>query len=98
MLVIMWLTMFVVASATLFVTLSRSIPVILGATFGLILWIVLGFGALDLVVIGQDGVAFTDASQPLAFLCLGGAVVNLVLVFAAAFDQLPTRASAGDIQ
>lgn len=94
MLVIMWLTLFVVASATLHQTLTRRLPNVLGALLGIILWIVLAFGALDLVVIGMDGVAFTDESQPLAFLCLGGVVVNGVFIFAGFFDWLPVGSPA----
>lgn len=90
MLVIMWLTLFVVASACLHQTLTQRLPTILGAFLGIILWIVLALGALNLVVIGTDGIAFTDASQPLAYLCLGGVVVNGVFLFADFTDQLPS--------
>jgi len=90
MLVIMWLTIFVVAAATLHQTLTRNLPPLLGAMLGIILWIVLGFGALDLVVIGTDGVAYTDASQPLAYLAIGGIVINAVFAFSGFIGWLPS--------
>ena len=92
MIVIMWLTLFVVAAAATHQTLTRQLPQVLGAFIGLMLWIILAYASLNLVVIGDGGVAWTDSSQPLAFLCLGGAAVNFVFVVAYFIDELPRGA------
>jgi len=90
MLVIIWITLFFINAACMHQTLTRRLPVMLGALLGLILSIVLAFGALDLVVVSGGSVALTDASRGLALLCVGGMVVDIGLLFASFTGQLPT--------
>jgi len=92
LLVITWLTIFVIACACLHQTLTRRLPAVLGAVFGVLLWAVLAFGALNLAVVDGGGIAFRDASQVLSFLSLGGIVVNFVFAGAAFLDKLPRGA------
>jgi hypothetical protein len=94
MLVLTWLTIFVIACACLHQTLTRRLPAVLGAVFGVLLWAVLAFGALNLAVVDGGGVAFRSSSQVLSYLALGGIVVNFVFAAAAFLDKLPRGSPA----
>lgn len=99
MLVIVWLVLLFIACATLHQTLSRRLPPILGGMFGIILFIVVALGALNLEVVSNGAIAYQQSSEVLSFVGLGGFVVNLVWLFAAFAGSLPTSAPSdrGDI-
>lgn len=94
MLVIIWLTLLLLACATLHQTLTRRLPAVLGALSGLILFIVVALGALELTVVSGGSVALTESSEPLAFVGLAGIVINVVYLLAAFTNSLPTGSPA----
>lgn len=94
MLVVIWLTLLFIACACLHQTLTRQLPAVLGALSGLILFIVVALGALELTVVSGGSVALTESSEPLAFVGLAGIVVNIVYLLASFTNSLPSGSPA----
>lgn len=83
-----WALIFGLAAITTGLTITRRLPAVIGAMAGIAMFIIVGFGALNLEV-ATSCCIYTQTNQPLAFLGLGGTVTNLVYLFADATGQIP---------
>ena len=92
MLIQIWLTLTLIASACTYYTLTDRLPIVIGAATATLLWGVLAFGGLNIVVVDGGAIAYQQPNQVLAFLALGGAVINLLYLFADATGQLTGEA------
>jgi hypothetical protein len=88
MLLLTWLLVFGLAATTTGLTITKRLPAVIGSLAAVAMFVVVAFGALNLEV-ATGGTVITRTNQPLAFLALGGAVVNMVFVFADATGQIP---------
>jgi len=94
MLVITWLVIFTIACGNLHQTLVRRLPAVLGGMFGILLFAVLAFGALNLEAVSGGSIAYSSESQVLSFLSLGGIAINFIFTVAAIVGELPTGSPA----
>ena len=92
MLMQIWIALALIASACTYYVLTDRLPVVIGAAIATLTYGVLAFGSLNIVVVDGGGIAYQQANQVLAFLALGGAVVNLLYLFADATGQLTGEA------
>jgi len=99
MLLAIWLLLFGTAALTTGLTIRQRLPAVIGSLAGLLLWVVVGLGALNLEVATGGAIIQRSANQPLAFLGLAGIVLNLVFAFADATGQLPDGSTGkrGDV-
>lgn len=95
MLIQTWLIVTAAGIVTTGLVITRRLPAVIGALAGIIMLVIAAFGALNLEVATSCCVYERDPNQPLAFLALGGVVVNVVFLLADATGQLPTAEDRG---
>jgi hypothetical protein len=88
MLLLAWAVVFTLGATTTGLTISKRLPAVIGSLGAMLMFVVVAFGALNLEV-ATGGSVITRTNQPLAFLGLAGAVVNMIFVFADATGQIP---------
>jgi hypothetical protein len=95
-----WLLVFAAGVTVTGLTVAKRdlLPPTLGAMIGIIMFVLVAFGALNLEIATGCCVYERDPNQPLAFLGLAGAVVNLVFLLADATGQLPERSPRGELR
>jgi cytochrome c-type biogenesis protein CcmE len=89
MLIQAWVLVFGLASVSTGLTITKRLPAVIGALAAVAMFVTVGLGALNLEVVTSSGSIVSRTNQPLAYLALGGVVVNFVFLFADATGQIP---------
>jgi len=93
-----WLLVFAAGVIVTGLTVAKRdlMPPTIGAMIGIIMFVLVAFGALNLEIATGCCVYERDPNQPLAFLGLAGIAINVVYLFADATGQLPKRSPRGE--